>query len=344
MVIAPHSMLQQTQDNSHLHRYSRASGLLRGTGVAHARILVIKHGALGDLIQGLDAFAGLRAGHPNAHIALLTTPPFGSFAGRMPWFDEVITDRRSSALNICQTLRIRGLFRAGWHMVIDLQCSQRTARYHRFLTRRDCRWFGTAAGASDPYPDFTGVNNAERMTTGIAMAGGDATVKAELGWMTDAATVPPECEGATVLVPGCSLSKPRKRWPASRFAELARRERDAGQTVVIVGTAADRDAADLVIREAPHCLDLVGKTDLSSLAALMTVAGTVVGNDTGPVFLAARSGAPTLMIMGPDTDPSMSAPVGARADWIRKESIADIAAIEVADALVGLRGRESDQG
>ena len=39
------------------------------------RLLVIKHGALGDIVQGFGAFASLRAGHPDAHIALLTTAP-----------------------------------------------------------------------------------------------------------------------------------------------------------------------------------------------------------------------------------------------------------------------------
>ena len=142
-----------------------------GIGVADAKILVIKHGALGDLVQGFDAYAGLRAGHPDAYIALLTSPPFSGIATLMPWFDEVITDPRASPLNLVQTGRIRSILRAGWDMVIDLQCSRRTARYHHFLAVSDCRWFGTAAGASDPYPDFAGVNNADRMKTGIAMAG-----------------------------------------------------------------------------------------------------------------------------------------------------------------------------
>ena len=36
--------------------------------VTAPRILVIKHGALGDMVQGFDAFAGLRAGRPEAKI------------------------------------------------------------------------------------------------------------------------------------------------------------------------------------------------------------------------------------------------------------------------------------
>ena len=50
--------------------------------MTQARILVIKHGALGDLIQGFDAYAGLRAGHPDAHIALLTSFRISVFSHR----------------------------------------------------------------------------------------------------------------------------------------------------------------------------------------------------------------------------------------------------------------------
>ena len=306
--------------------------------MTQARILVIKHGALGDLIQGFDAYAGLRAGHPDAHIAFLTSPPYSGIAGRMPWFDEVIIDQRATPLNLAQSLRLRSVFRARWNMVVDLQCSRRTARYHRFLAAAGCRWFGTAAGASDPYPDLTGVNNAERMRTAVSMAGGDGAVEADLDWLADAASAPTGCEGATVLVPGCSLAKPRKRWPPSLFSKLAEEELGRGKKVVIIGTSADRDATDKVLSAVPGCLDLVEKTNLPSLAALLAKAGAVVGNDTGPVFLAARSGAPTLMVMGPDTDPKMSAPVGPRAAWIRKESIADISVDEAMAALARLRG------
>ena len=305
--------------------------------MASQRILVIKHGALGDMIQALDAFAGLRAGNPGAHIALLTSPPFVGLASGMPWFDEVVADPRAPVLNLVQTLRLRSVLRAGWDMVIDLQCSRRTAHYHRFLVPPGCRWLGTAAGASDPYPDFTGVNNAERMKTAIAMAGGDATVVADLSWLKDAGSVPGHYAGATILVPGCSLAKPQKRWPAESFAALARAEMADGRLVVITGTTADRAAADAVMAEAPGCVDLVGKTSLASLASLFAVAGAVVGNDTGPVFLAARCGAPTLMVMGGDTDPSMSAPVGPKAGWIRQHAVADISPATVSDALAPLR-------
>ena len=111
-----------------------------------------------------------------------------------------------------------------------------------------------------------------------------------------------------------------------------------GRKVVIAGTAADREVADAVMNAAPGCVDLVGRTGLSDLATLFRHAGAVIGNDTGPTFIAARVGTPTLMLMGADTDSSMSAPVGARAGWLHEDRISKIASDDALAALDRLRG------
>ena len=302
------------------------------------RILVIKHGALGDMVQGFDSFAGLRAGRPEARITLLTSPLFSGLMRMTPWFDEVVEDRRRPVFDVPQLLGIRTLLHQEWEMIVDLQCSRRTSRYHRFLTPSGTRWLGTSSGASDPYPDFTGVNNVERMKVAAKMAGGADSVTAQLDWLASAkASISKQ---AVVLVPGCSPAKPSKRWPAAHFAAVARGLMASGRDVAIVGTAADRDAADLVIAEAPGCTDMVGKTDLAALTGLFASAHAVIGNDTGPVFLAAKTGVPTLMVMGQDTDPDMSAPTGAKAGWVRQDRIENVAPHAVLDALRHLTGSE----
>ena len=306
--------------------------------VTAPRILVIKHGALGDMVQGFDSFAGLRAGRPEARITLLTSPPFSGLMRMTPWFDEVVEDRRRPVFDVPQLLRIRTLLHQEWEMIVDLQCSRRTSRYHRFLTPSGTRWLGTSSGASDPYPDFTGVNNVERMKVAAKMAGGAGSVTAQLDWLASAkASISKQ---AVVLVPGCSPAKPSKRWPPAHFAAVARELMASGRDVAIVGTAADRYAADLVIAEAPGCTDMVGKTDLASLTTLFASAHAVIGNDTGPVFLAAKTGVPTLMVMGQDTDPDMSAPTGAKAGWVRQDRIENVAPQAVLDALRHLTGSE----
>ena len=165
---------------------SELSEMQTNPKTASRRLLVVKHGALGDVVQGFGAFASLRAGHPDAHIALLTSAPFVELANMMPWFDEVLVDQRAGILRLRESWRMRNLIRDNWDMIVDLQCSQRTARYFQFFARPDTRWVGTAAGCSDPCPDFTGVNNHQRMRIAAEMAGGAEAVH-DMGWLFDQA-------------------------------------------------------------------------------------------------------------------------------------------------------------
>ena len=134
------------------------------------RLLVIKHGALGDIIQGFDAFASLRKGFPTAHIAVLTTRPYEKLMLSSNWFDEVIIDQRASVWNLLQAMRIRTIFKQNWDKVIDLQCSERTATYAK-LKLTSTRWFGTAPNATDLMTDFAGITNRKRMLAAVSMAG-----------------------------------------------------------------------------------------------------------------------------------------------------------------------------
>ncbi len=291
------------------------------------RILVIKHGAFGDIVQGFGAFASLRAGHPAAQIVLLTTSPFVELAKMMPWFDKVLVDKRAGILRLQECWRMRRIIRARWDIIVDLQCSQRTARYFKFFARADTKWIGTAKGCSDPCPDFTGVNNYQRMRIAAEMAAGAPTVP-DLSWLVDGTdkrfmqTLAGKLvKPYAVLVPGCSISKPEKRWPAENFAALAERFRDNNISVVLTGTLADKGAVDMVQSLTPDAINLCGETSIADLAKLYASAVSIVGNDTGPIFLAAATGAPTVMVMGPATNPAMSAPTGPCCDWLQATPI-----------------------
>ena len=296
---------------------------------ARDKILVIKHGALGDIVQGLDAFASLRAGNPQAYITLLTSPRFVSLAKMMPWFDDVVADPRASLINLVATLRVRRHLRRNWSLIVDMQCSGRTRLYFSHFRLPTTRWIGIAPGCSDPLPEFKDVNNRLRMMKAAEMAGG-IYQEADMVWLltdkdvTDNHPQVDPINGYAVLVPGCSLAKPQKRWPAKYFAAVGNDLLARGVTVYVVGTAEDRHAIDCVLANAPNVIDLCGKTNLPELGRLLCDASYVIGNDTGPVFLAAKTGAPTLMMMGPDTDPAMSAPNGIAASWLRANPISDI--------------------
>ena len=304
------------------------------------KILVIKHGALGDIVQALDGFASLRAGHKDDHLAVLTSPGFAGLLSMMPYFDEVLVDHRAGPLQLARNVQLWRVLRRNWDRVYDFQTSRRTRRYLDHVLRDGTDIIGQSRRASHPLPDMTGMNNRDRMLE-TARLGGCPMVEADPSWLTGGKTAenPDSKAGKTaVLVPGCSPVKPEKRWPEQHYASLARLLHDAGYRVTLVGTDVDRAAGDAIMAAFPDAHDRIGKTSLMELAGELSRASLVIGNDTGPVFLAARLGAPTLMLMSRHTDPAMSAPTGPSfgglsCGWLKQENIADIRPGDVMAAL-----------
>ena len=74
---------------------------------APRRILVIKLGALGDVIQALGPFAAIRRHHADAEITLLTTAPFAEFLRASPYFDHVMVDPRAPWRRVPAILALR---------------------------------------------------------------------------------------------------------------------------------------------------------------------------------------------------------------------------------------------
>jgi ADP-heptose:LPS heptosyltransferase len=133
------------------------------------------------------------------------------------------------------------------------------------------------------------------------------------------------------LIPGAAPHRPEKRWPAEHFGELANHLTNQDITPVIVGTAAEKPLASAILAACPSAIDLSGQTTLPNLAALAAGAAMAVGNDTGPMHLAAAVGCPGVVLFGPDSDPALTAPPGMTV--LRAPVLADLSIDRVAAAL-----------
>jgi len=303
------------------------------------RLLIIKHGALGDIIQGIDAFTSIHAFDETAHITILTSPPFAGLMRSMPYFDEVVVDERAPFYQFWKLGALNKLFQSDFDCIIDLQCSKRTAIYHKYFAPDGQRWLGTAKGCSDAYPDFTDVNNAERMLTAATMLGAPK-IAGDLSFLADNNDTSNSLSFDVpygVLMPGCSPAKPSKRWPAAHYAMLANLMLENGVLPVIIGTKVDASACDEIARDCAGAINLMGQTNLAQLASLCAKADAIVGNDSGPVFLGAKTGALTLMLMGPDTNPAMSAPQGAKAHYLVSDDLNSLSPALVYQELAALK-------
>lgn len=98
-----------------------------------------------------------------------------------------------------------------------------------------------------------------------------------------------------VIHPGAT--DPRRRWPAHRFAAVARELlQDLHAQVVVVGSADERACVEAVVAGAPGSRPLVGSLDLGGLTGLLADAVLLVGNDSGPRHLADAVGTATVSV------------------------------------------------
>ncbi|MCU1499221.1 MAG: glycosyl transferase, family 9 [Acidimicrobiales bacterium] len=125
-------------------------------------------------------------------------------------------------------------------------------------------------------------------------------------WLARPAVDPPT-ERATVLHPGASA--PARRWPASRWAEVASILGRAGHRVVLTGSAADAPLTAAIASRAALAprADLAGRTDLTQLAALVADARLVICGDTGVAHLASAYATRSILLFGP-TSPATWGP------------------------------------
>jgi ADP-heptose:LPS heptosyltransferase len=95
-----------------------------------------------------------------------------------------------------------------------------------------------------------------------------------------------------------------RRWPPEQFALLADRLAKAGFTIVVTGTAQEREITRAMIRHMREpVIDLAGQTDLGTLAVLIRDARLLVANDTGVSHLAAALKTPSVIVcIGSDPD------------------------------------------
>jgi ADP-heptose:LPS heptosyltransferase len=138
-----------------------------------------------------------------------------------------------------------------------------------------------------------------------------------------------------MFVPGGAAHRPEKRWPVDKYGELARILYSRGLDIVIIGGPQEAALAQAIQRQVPRSRDLTGRTDFARIAVLGAKAALAIGNDTGPLHLAAAAGAPTVVLFSSASDPALSAPRG-KVAVLQAEKLSVLAVAKVAQAAAAL--------
>jgi heptosyltransferase-1 len=313
------------------------------------RVLIVRVGAMGDVLHGLPAVAALREKIPDCFIGWAVEPRWSSLliaATHHPIVDRIHPvptrewkRRPFSVATLREIVALRReMIAEKYDLCIDLQGSIRSAVIGRMAQAR--HFLGSRKPAERQARALYGQRVRVEAVHVIAQA--CELIRAALTDSRDPAeelrparvTLPSDTEaeawadrklaelrvgeaGFVLLAPTAGWGA--KQWPVERYRELAARLHKAGYTVLVnAGSKADLALTHSLAAASPAQLVECG---LPQLVALTRHAKLVVGGDTGPVHLAAALGRPVVGLYGP-TDPRRNGPYfpGSRVRVLRHAS------------------------
>lgn len=274
------------------------------------RFLIVRLGALGDVVHGIPVAAALRERFPAARIDWMVDPRYVPLLGLVRGLDAAIpVDPRRGPGQLIST--VRGLRDVRYAAAIDLQGLLKSAALARFAGA----WQTIGMTAPHLREPMARLFYSERVDPGDAqhVIQKNLALLAPLGVKQPRVLFPlatPDSDAATqlqqryrerryVLInPGAAW--PNKRWPADRFGMLAGhiRERAGLESVVLWGPG-EEAAASAVVAASQGAASLAPRTTVVDLVAVARGAALMIAGDTGPLHVAAAAGTPVVALFGP---------------------------------------------
>lgn len=304
------------------------------------RVLVVRVGAMGDVLHAVPAVTALRHALPDAYIGWAVEPRWaallqasGGDASAMPLVDRVhLVETRAwsqhpfSPTTLQSVLALRAQLRAErYDVAIDLQGSVRSAVIARMSgaarvvgsatpRERPARWlYGASAYTAQPHvlqqaAEIVSFALSRQLDTHESLVAMDAAAEA---WAN--ARVRDDGRPLVLLAPTAGWGA--KMWPVENFAQVARALAAAGCRV-LVNASNDEDAvAAEVVHAAAGTAEAV-VCSVAQLASLLRRSALMIAGDTGPLHLAAALRVPVVALFGP-TDPARTGPWGVPAVVLR---------------------------
>lgn len=282
------------------------------------RFLIVRMGALGDIVHTLPAVCAVRESFPQARIDWLVDEKWAAVLDENPCINGVVTIHRKSWRKVFDC--VRRLRATRYTVAIDFQSLYRSAILS-WLSGAPMRvgfdaQYSRESGASFFYTDKIHPHKAHKIEHNLELARAAGAREGSMRFPLP--TVAKETEEVKrvlakrnvqkyfVLSPGGGWGA--KCWPAERYGELHQKlsEKYGWQGVVSFGPG-EEQLAKRVRMSAGTPEPIVEMFNLKQLIALLRGARLVVAGDTGPLHLASALGVPVVGLYGP-TDPTRNGP------------------------------------
>ncbi len=280
-------------------------------------ILIVRLGALGDVVHAIPAAAALRAAYPTAQIDWLVE------AKHRPLLDLVTVINRVVSIE-ARTLRgwidaVTQVRQVPYDIALDFQGLMKSAVLARASGAPRVAgfsiWHLREKTARPFYSETDGAESAAHVITKnlrlLRVLGIETTeVAFPLAHVPSRALddLRAMMRGAPFALINPGAAWPNKRWPPARFAEIAAFLHDVrGLPSVVLWGPGEEALAEAVVASSSGAARMAPATEIADLVELARAASLVVSGDTGPLHIAAAVGTPAVAIYGP-TDPQRNGP------------------------------------
>jgi len=275
-------------------------------------VLVVRLGAIGDVVNALCFAAALKRHAPATRIGWAVHPLAAPLVQGHPAVERVHVLERSSWRSWWRV--VGEIRRQRYGLAVDLQRIAKSALLARLsgaprvlgFDRARCKeqswlWTNERIPAGDRHAHMLEQYLELARWLGVPAQPPERSLPRDPAAEAWAARLEAELGGAPIVI-NVGATKPANRWRPERFGELARALADArGAPLCLTGGPADRAAADQALAAAgaqAGLVDLVGRTSLLELVSLLARARLWIGGDTGPMHIAAAAGTPVVALFG----------------------------------------------
>ena len=285
-------------------------------------ILIVRLGALGDIVHAVPVAATLRDRFPAARIDWVVDERHQEVLSLVPVVDRRIVLRSRSLPAWRRVVELRRALAGGaYDAAVDVQGLLKSAVVARLSGAS--RVVGFAAphlrepAARFLYTETCDPANAAHVTEknlalagrlGAPTAGRRFPIEVPASAVLDAVRRYPRVAGGEFAVINPGAAWPNKRWAPHRLARVAEWLWEARRLPSLVTWGpGDETTAAAVVDGSNGAARLAPTTRVPDLAAILRAAAVVVSGDTGPLHLAAAVGTPVVGLYGP-TDARRNGP------------------------------------